>query len=265
MILLRLLLFQVLRNVVSWRWLCLPFVFMAVAYHDARDFLRYGIHGAKLHSNIWDTLPSLLNNRILCPWLFFGGFVFVVGDLVLKQRESGLGNLALLRIRSRTFFWLSVMLATCLLALGFMITAGLASLAGGSLAGLPIELHQSELARSWPNHPDSMVVFNVALWFYTACPLAMAGCTVILVSQFSSNAKVPFLFAFAWLLAGVIIDNRSHSFSPNNPLNLGQFISYAGKPMAFSPSALLTFLGVCLFGWLIAVFTGTWRLRTMEL
>src|SRR5207237_579964 len=98
--------------------------------------------------NLWDVFPCLLVHRFYVPWLFFFGFVFMVGDLIWRDRDEGGLTLVALWMRSRTLAATGMMVALGVLAVAFCTAGLVGGTLGAVLHGAPLGWSDSSAARA---------------------------------------------------------------------------------------------------------------------
>lgn len=215
--LLRLTALDALRGVGSWRWLAVPPVFALVAWQEA-DAIRYQYAPGR-DAAAWDIPLSMLLNQTAVLLAVALGFMVLVGDLYVRDREAGYAALTLTRARSRVGWWLAKVGAVGVLALVFVaIGLGTALIVGGlrfgwalgpSDAARPpagVVADEAAVGALYPR-PEGLPVpvFFAVVAAYTALALWPLGVTLLAASLVVPRAFVPLLLAALWVLAGLTV------------------------------------------------------------
>jgi hypothetical protein len=217
----RLMVYDALRSLASPRWL-LAVPALALAAWLSADDLEYDIVANRaFHATIWDAPPNLLVQSLYILVIALG-FIFLVGDLFLRDHTEGGVGLTLPRVGDRRRWWTAKICAIGLLALVYTALLFTVVLATGALKGLPWSLHVSEVARlpvggvgPYYPRPDGMLpaVLDLLLIPYVACGLWALGAVALTCSVLWPKPFVPFALPVAWLIADEVraplTDSRS--------------------------------------------------------
>lgn len=254
---------------ITWRWLLagVAFAFATVASVDA---LRFGFEDAGLHRSIdmWDFFPGMLLLQLFLTWLFAFGFLLLVGDSYLRERERGAVTLCALRLPSRTLYWLSKMGALAVLAVGFVGLGLAVTLLVGLLIAPPFTaplFAREGMPGMYPWAGLFVPAYLLLLAGYTAWALWLQGCAVVLLSVFiPRKATVPVAIA-VW--AGTSLPLLSpHSWGYARLLMLDYFVCIAKHDAsAAAPMSWHAFFTLGAVAAVLMAVAGSWRLRWEEL
>ena len=256
-------------GLVAWRWLLAGLVFAVCAVVNA-DILQFAFRQHRIDRPLdaWDMFPGMLLNKFFVIWLFGLGFLLLVGDSYLRERERGAVALCVLRLPSRTLWWLSQVGALGLLAACFVgLGVGLTLLVGVLMAppGTAPLLAREGLPGMYPWVDIPVPTFILLLAGYTAWALWIAGCAVVLLSVFiPRKATVPAAI-FLWVVLSLPwLQPNYRGFA--RLLGLDYFLSVTKHDVAgYMPMSWHAYFAIttALLG-LMAV-AGSWRLRWEEL
>lgn len=135
--------FQIRTQMKRWRWLFPILLILFLAY---RSYNHLVFVGANTPANAWDLLFVVFGNHYN---IYFGIallFVYLVSDLL---PESNIGQLVLLRLKSRRQWWLGKVISLIVLTLIYQLLL-LAILSLIAVIVLPVERGYSQLAQSSP-------------------------------------------------------------------------------------------------------------------
>ena len=252
---------------IAWRWLLACPVF-AVAALIGKDTVRFGFERADIHRpvDLWDLFPGMLLDQFFLLWILAFGFMLLVGDSYLRERERGAVALCALRLPSRTLFWLGKMGALGVMALSF-VGLGLAVIL---LMGVFIAPPGGEplLAREglpgmylWTGLP--IPVYLLFLAGYTAWALWLIGCLVVLVSVFIPRKVTVPAVIFTWVGSSLpALRVRYQDYL--RLLNLDYFLS-VDKHDAPPVMSWQAYFAIGAAAAVLMAAAGAWRLRWEEL
>jgi hypothetical protein len=265
-------------SIVLWRWVGLLPVF-GVSAVIMQDMLQSSFEEDHISRrvDVWDLFPGMVSHAYMVLFLFGGGFMLVVGDSFKREQEQGAVAMAIVRMPSRSLYWLSKMGALGLMALAFVALAFLIAFAVGMVIAPPSSalpmLPRESIKWMLPYVRMPMPLYVVLLAGYTAWTLWIAGSLIVLSSLFIPHKLgvlgVIALWLVATLLDFVFVSTPTSSFTPGivdyiNLLDLCFFLEvykhHNEKPIPLS--AFFAITGALLA--LIAV-TGARRLRREEL
>jgi hypothetical protein len=216
------------------RWLLPIPLLLFLAYRSINYLTMSGAGGAMQATNIWDLLFLVFGNR----WtVYFLGllYLYLVCDLL---PEPGLGQLVLIRLRSRKAWWIGKMLTLLILTL-FYIVISVLILAACGMAVLPWEAGYSSQARFIPESVNLPMQFFRGIqpplpWGFLAQELALLllglftfGMVMMVVNQVTRRFYFGLLAGCLVLFAGLVS------------------ISLSGPPVwaAWLPGPHLTYFG----------------------
>ncbi|NHD15675.1 MULTISPECIES: hypothetical protein [unclassified Actinopolyspora] len=213
-------------------------------------------------------MPGLFTNTVLVLFVFVLGFVFLTGDLYVRDRTLGVASMTVLRAPSRGHWWsakicalgvLSVVYSSLVLVV--MLLLGGMQL-GWSTTASPTAL-RGELYYRWAELP--IPVFVLVIMLYAALALWAIGAVVMLVSTVVPHPLTPAMAGLVWvLLGGVLAPLGSRTgWTRLDPLYQIFYSSHFG-PDHFTLSWMSSFT-VILTTLLAAAALGVWRLRHAEL
>jgi hypothetical protein len=262
---------------VVWRWLVLIPVFGVNAV-IIQDILRasFETNHISRRVDVWDLFPAMVSHAYMVLFLFGGGFMFLVGDSFKREQEQGAVAMAIVRMPSRSLYWLSKMGALGLMALAFVAFALLIAFVIGMViapppSALPM-LPRESIQWMLPNVRMPVPLYVVLLAGYTAWTLWIAGSIIVLSSLFIPH-KLGVLGVIAlWLVASLFefVPIPTSSFRPLgivdyvSLLDLSFFIGFY-KHHGEQPIPLGTFFAVTSALLTLIAVTGARRLRREEL
>jgi hypothetical protein len=196
-----------LRGLGSWRWLLVPLVFAVTMWLEIDSVEVDFSQQARRAVNVWDGPLSLLTNVPVLLFVFALGFLFVVGDLYIRQRADHTAAMTMLRMPSRLGWWIAKIGAVGVLALCYALL-GMGAALLVSAMHLPWSWSPSGMARLpfdgvnslYPRFADlPMAAFFGLTILYTAFVLWAIGAVTLTVSVLWPKAAVPFSFAAIWV------------------------------------------------------------------
>jgi hypothetical protein len=264
-------------GIVVWRWVVLLPVFGVNAV-IIQDSLRASFETDHISRrvDVWDLFPGMVSHAYMVLFLFGGGFLFLVGDSFKREQEQGAVAMAIVRMRSRSLYWLSKMGALGLLALSFVALALLIAILVGMVIAPPSSalpmLPRESIKWMLPNVRMPMPLYVVLLAGYTAWTLWIAGSIIVLSSLFIPH-KLGVLGVIAlWLVASLsgVVPIPTNSIRP-----LG-IVDYVGlldrcfflevyKHHLEQPIPLSAFFAITSALLALLAVTGARRLRREEL
>jgi hypothetical protein len=269
---LRLMLFDVLRSLGTWRWLFVPPVYALIgAYYGG--LLEFDFDRQQPRSiNLWDVPPAVVSNRNLNVWLVGLGFALLVGDSYLRDRDRNTLALTLGRAPSRTAWWVAKMGAIGLQSLCY-VGLMFAALLTGSLFSVPFALGdspQSSIPTNWNDlwYPRMMSVpmplFVLLVGLYTAFALWIIGCVVMTSALLAGRAIVPLATSVVWALASVELAPVLSGLPYGLLLSMPYFITYAKHFLPRDGTPFWLFITASLGLLLSLVALGAWRLQRLD-
>ena len=139
--------FQMRRQILRKRWLLPIPLLLFLAYRSLNYLTKPGLAGSMQPVNAWDMLFLVFGNRFNIYFALGLLYLYLVCDLL---PESNLGQLVLLRLRSRKAWWAGKTLTLLLLTLVYVLgSAGL--LAGLASIVLPWQSGYSPQAQFMPD------------------------------------------------------------------------------------------------------------------
>jgi hypothetical protein len=267
--------FDVLRSLGTWRWvLVLPIYGLVGSFYSRQLTFDFSQQYPR-SINLWDVPPAVVSNEFLNVWFVAIGFMLLVGDNYLRDRQQHMFALLLTRMPSRTAWWIAKVGTLGVLALCY---AGLifGAILVGSLFSVPFALHDSpaSLIRTtgqdgWYVRPmgTPMPLFVLLITLYTAFVLWIIGCVVLASSLVWQRAIAPLTVILVW---GVISENLTprvlSGVSAAKLLNLSYLVTYA-KHFSTIPGQripLLPFAVVSTGALLMTITFGAWRLQRLD-
>jgi hypothetical protein len=204
--------YQLRRQIFRKRWfLPLP-ILLFLAYRGLNYLTMPGLTSPLQSTNAWDLLFLTFGNRYNIYFALGLLYLYLVCDLL---PEPSLGQLVLLRLRSRNAWWagktLTLLLLTLLYVLGSaVVLAGLAGLA------LPWQADYSQQAKSMPDsvnlpmnffqgvHPPSPLTFLSQELALLALGLFGFGLVMLVVNQFTKRYYFGLLAGCVVLLSSLV-------------------------------------------------------------
>ena len=233
------------------------------------DILRFFFkqHNVSRHVDAWDLFPAMLHHQHMLLLLFGFGFMFLVGDSFRREQEQGTVMLAVVRMPSRSIYWLGKMGALGVMALGFVVIGLATTLLVGMFIAPPSSLWPMLPREAMPGmYPEGNLpvpVYVVLLAGYTAWALWIAGCTIVLFSLFIPHKLGVLIAITLWILTSIF------SLVPSTMgyarlLDIGFLISVF-KHQGGSSIPLGNFFAITGAALALIAITGSWRLQREEL
>jgi len=197
--------YDALCGLASWRWLAVPAVFALACWNEVSSLLA---QKGRAPVNAWDGPLSMLQDQPLVIFVLGLGFLVVAGDRYSQDRSRGTVALTIIRTRSRTAWWLGRVASAGVLALAFS-ALGLGSALLTSAIRLPLELGPSVAAQVpsdmkgalYPSFDGlPMPVFFGFVVLYTALALWPLGALILAASVLRPAPYVPIGIAMLWVL-----------------------------------------------------------------
>lgn len=273
---LRLVAFNALQAVGSWRWLVVPPVFFVAGWLGAEDASYDYTTQTLRHANFWDAPLTMMTDPSAIAFAFVLGFVLVNGDLYVRDRSSGAAAMTLLRSRSRAGWWVAKVCALGPLALLFSVLAFFSALLAGAFR-LPLSLQWSPASRiPWGNegaiHPGfgtlPAPLFLLLVVLYTAVVLWAIGAVVVVVSTLYPHLITPLAAGLAWAFAGtplvapLVFRRGVGTLDPEYQLtyviHFGNYRGVSATPWSVSFVVIAVTLALVLA-------IGAWQLRRVDL
>lgn len=280
--LLRLTIFNILYIFGSWRWVLLGILFALITAYTTTNISRDRLDTKVVHNiNAWDVAANMLSNGFSLRWVYIFGFLFLIGDSLLKEQQQGLLALSLSRIGSRRKWWWGKVVSLGILALIYVI-AGLIIILAISSFSVPFSFSNSLDAQSGKRLADGDWYFfikgiaNNDTWstpwlvigasLYTAFGLWIISCLVIVFSALVQNSITVLGVILLWLLFGLFIPS---SFYENYPylmiVDLGYIPFYGKHSYQLYNVSLLGFMLISLIILVLIIKIGEWRLKQLDL
>lgn len=205
---------EVLRQLSRARW-PIAFALMVMVGFIWTDRARYDFkHQLDLTINVFDIPAALLSDPFAATWIIFLSFIWLIGDLVVRDFQEGTLAMTVLRVRSLSIIWVAKAAALGALAVVFSVGTALALMLGTALRGTPI---------SWADSPAALLCLGGAglfprpmgipmhtlvplLAFYLSFALWAAALLPIALSLFYRHSFVPFLAAIAWIASSFLLN-----------------------------------------------------------
>jgi len=258
----RLAAYDAIRALASPRWLIAIPALALIGWLSADDLEFDIVANRAFQATIWDAPPNLLGQSIYIVVVALG-FVFLAGDLFLRDRAEGGVGLTLPRVGDRRRWWAAKIGAIGLLALAYSALLFAVVLAVSALKGLSPSFDTSEVARlavggegPYYPRPDGMApaLLDLLLIGYVACSLWALGAVALTCSALWPKPFVPFALPVAWLIAEEIRAPLTNSRSGLGALDPLYQLSYGahfdtrvveGLPWGVSAAVLLATLALC--------------------
>jgi hypothetical protein len=255
----------------TWRWLCAPPVFLLAGWLRVSDIDFDLVSQLPRTINIWDIPPSMLVTRIYLSWLVVLGFIILVGDIYLQERELNIVPLMLSRLHSRTQWWLARIATLGVLAFCFVILAFVCSLLGSALRA-PVSLQDSPASlippgSATPNpafqrwYTIPMPIFVIIVGLYTAFGLWIIAAFIMTLSLIWSQVYVPVGFALSWIILS--------SYIANTPIleqfDIAYIVSYEKFFSPRLPLSSLTFTILSIVFFVGFIYFGAWRAQRIDM
>lgn len=263
----RLIVIDAVNGLIAWRWLLVLLAFAVAAVIDA-DILRFSFRHHQIDRPIdaWDLFPAMLFNELFLIWLFALGFMLLVGDSYLRERERGAVTLCVLRLPSRTLWWLGKMgalglMALCFVGLGLALTllVGLFLAPPGAVPLLGREGVPGMYA--WADLFAPTYVLLLA--GYTAWALWIAASAIVLLSVFIPHKATVLAASLLWVTISLPwLRPRYQGYA--RLLSLDYFIS-AFKHDPADPMSWQAYFAISAAVLVLVAIAGSWRLRKEEL
>jgi hypothetical protein len=278
---LQLLRFDVQRSLGMRRWWFIVPIFGIMGWIFA-DMLKYDYTSAGLPQlrpmNIWDVLPRFFAPGWVSTLLLGGGFVVLVGDGFLRDREQNTLALSIARVPSRTAWWAAKLGSLGVLALCYVALVTVAVLVGSAFS-VPVALSDSPQSLIPTTGHDGwyfrlmnvpMPVFTLLMAIYSAFTLWVLGAVVVTASVIKQHIAVPLAIVVLWVLVGRTLDGvLPPQMVYAKLLYLPYFLGY-DKHLEYSSMEtlvqmpLVPFLVIALVILATAFVLGAWRLRRID-
>ncbi|MDQ4048780.1 MAG: hypothetical protein M3131_05265 [Actinomycetota bacterium] len=196
--------YDALSGLASWRWLAVPVVFGLACWSE----VSYLLVDRQASVNVWDGPLSMLQNQYVVIFGLGLGFLLVLGDRYPHDRSRGTVALTVIRTRSRTKWWLGRLASVGVLALAFS-ALGLGGALLVSAIRLPLDLDPSTAAllpfdveaALYPRFEGlPMPIFFGFVVLYTALALWPLGALIVAASVLRPAPYVPIGVAMVWVL-----------------------------------------------------------------
>lgn len=248
-------------------WLPLPIMLFVVYIVLSSVLIRAST--APLPSNTWDALFSVFGNQNVIFFVMTLLFLYLVSDLLA---DSGFSQAVLIRLSSRTLWWLGKLLVLAAAVLWYLgltmsVVAGVSSFVlpwqttwSAGASQFPAEFYIIPAALRWP--PVSVFALLALLlalgWF-------SLGLLSLVVSQLSNRLIAGFIVAVLVLLSSLAV-LRADIPPPYAYLFIHQHLLYYSHSFGDGPSAYLPFAASVAY-WIVWIallsFLG-WRLSLRQ-
>ncbi len=271
----RLVVFDVLRALGTWRWLAVPPALFTAGYVGA-DQAQYDPDiTTPLVLNVWDGPLSMMADSAIVVFAFGLGFAFVTGDLYVRDLSSGTAAMTLVRSRSRTGWWVAKLCALGVLAFVYSVVGFCSALAASALL-LPLSLETSPVASTTWGDPESlyprfeglpMPLFFIAVVLYTALSLWAVGAVILAISVVYPRFVVPLTAVVLWVIVGSPLVSPLYQREGIGTLDPLYHISYV---VHFGTSTLdampwSTSFAIIAGTLALVMILGAWRLRQVDM
>lgn len=271
----RLVRLELFRLATSRRWVLVLAAAVLVAWL-AGEALEIEAVNSQVRAGALDVHAAAVNNLMYVGYLFFAAFVFLVGDTVVCDRQTGYARLMSARGVGRRQLWASKVISVGIAAA--IAQAGLLGVCvgyGALVLGLPVARGPSALARATPGQlglslfppvpPDvHMGLRQIQITAYLWLPfVALAVALVVLSIRFESP-RLPLSLALLGLMADHVAAKGWEPWrfvSPGLRLLEGTGEHFAGEVLLSRGSSVTYFAAVLA----AAVWTGGVLLDRMEL
>ncbi|NOK60855.1 MAG: hypothetical protein GFH27_549289n162 [Chloroflexi bacterium AL-W] len=263
--------FHTLYSLSNWRWWLVPILFGVAGFLRGDNISFSDAQLVNRSINVWDALALMHVHAFYLAWLYVLGFVFVIGDNVIRERDEGMIALTFALMPSRTVWWIAKLSALGILALCY-VGIGLVFSLLGSVTQLPFSWQDSPAALSAPNpsilwyerdFSIPMPLFVLLINGYIACMLWVIGCIVMTVSLLVPKTFIPFGFIVLWILASFLFDSILLNNLPYGLLlDVSYFVSYAKHFDYYIPLPLFILIICFVLGTTLLV--GMARLRSLD-
>ncbi|NOK62615.1 MAG: hypothetical protein GFH27_549333n103 [Chloroflexi bacterium AL-W] len=255
-------LFIALRNF-TWRWLFVPPVFLLAGWLYVDDIQFDLLAQFPRAVNIWDIPPAMLVDQLHVAWIFILGFIIVVGDNYIQDREMNTIALVLQRTQSRAKWWLARILALGMLAISFVALAFLFSMIGSAfqvpitLQDSPSALNTGEAGMPGPASPRwqhiPMPLFVVFVGVYTAFGLWFVASIVVTISLIYPHPYLPIGFILTWLISSFSISHLAIA----DQFDVMYFVSYRKLFVPRLPVSPLIYTLMTILLFFVMLYVGT--------
>lgn len=255
-------------GIIAWRWLLLVPAFVVNAV-IIKDILRFFLerHNVSRRVDAWDLFPAMLLHRHMQLLLFGLGFMLLVGDSYRREQEQGAVMLTIVRLPSRSIYWLGKMGALGVMALGFVGMGLTISLLVGLIIAPPSSfwptLPRESMPGMYPEGGLSVPVYAVLLVGYTAWSLWIAGCMIVLLSICIPH-KLGVLIAMTLWTVTSIFSLVPSTMGYARLLNLGYLIGFF-KHQGDDPIPLSNYFAITSTTLVLIAIAGSWRLQREDL
>lgn len=270
----RLVRFDVLRSLGSWRWLLvLPIYGLVGSFYGS--LLKFDFTKQQPRSiNLWDVPPVVVSDPFMTVWFVALGFALLIGDSFVRDYTQNTLALTLSRITSRTAWWTAKMISISVLALCYVVLM-FGSILIGSLFSVPFAPHDSPSSLIPTTGSDGwyyrlmdvpMPLFVLLVGAYVAFALWIIGAVVVGSSLMSQRSFIPFAVMLVWALVGRALRPLVLSAFPyGRLLDVSYFISYAKHLTPYEHTPFPVFLLVALSALVVITVVGAWQLHRIDI
>jgi len=268
-----LIMYDVRHSMAGWRWWILLPVYGALGMLYA-GMIRFDyVRQQPRNVNIWDVPPAIVSNPWINVWLVATGFVLLIGDGYVRDRDQNILALTLIRMPSRLIWWSAKLGAVGLLAV-YYVTVVFGAILIGSAFSVPIESSDSPQSLIPTTGTDGwyfrlmsvpMPLFVILVGLYTAIALWVVGSIALVSSVLTKHMLVPLVLVITWGISSLLLWARLLRQLPfGELLSLPYFITYAKhfSPHERIPVSLFAVVSLGMLGIILVV--GTWRLQKSD-
>lgn len=266
--------FDTVRALGTRRWLAVPVV-MFLAGIVALDRIEFDYRAQRPRDvNVWDAPLAMMADPALVVFVLILGFVFVTGDLYVRDRASGTAAMTLLRSNSRAGWWSAKVISLGALALVYSVVAFLCILAVSAI-NLPFSLGASPAAQVPWGSEDALYprfeampvpLFLLLVVLYTALALWAVGTVVLGISLLLPHPIVPLAAGLLWVMTAWLLWplGGRQGIGTLDPIYQVTYVFHFGNEILDALPWTTSFAVVA--GTLILVLTlGAWRLRETDM
>lgn len=278
----RLIFFNILHVFGSWRWLAIVILFGITTAYTASNMSYVRSDATARHNiNVWDVAANMVTSGFTLRWVYIFGFLILIGDSFLRERQQGLIALCLNRVSSRYKWWWGKISSIGVLALGY-VTIGLLIILVVSSFLVPFSLSESLDAQSGQRMPDADWYFLIGdkasgtHWptpllvivgtLYTAMSLWIVGSLILIISILLQNALATMGVTMFWLLLGLLIPPALYKAQPYiSFIDIGYFVTFAKHSYQLYNVSFPVYLFIASVIQGLLVFLGFWKLKRLDL
>lgn len=270
----RLAFFDVSRALGTIRWVAVPIVLFLVGTVGLDDATYDYAAQEPRDANFWDVPLSMMASAPLVVFVFVLGFVFVTGDLYVRDRDSGTAAMTLIRATSRASWWTAKLASLGVLSFVYSFVAFFSILALSAIH-LPIELAPSPAAEiPWGDESSlyprleelPMPLLFLLVILYTAFALWGLGAVVLGASLLYPRMVTPLGVGLSWVLFSWLVAPIYNRQWPGtlDPMYHVTYVIHFESPY-FEPTPWSTSFIVIAATLASTLLLGAWRLRKTDI